>query len=198
MIKSMLRSEITDNRWYKSMLAGNPGEGSAYELIETAIVSGVSTTEINFSGLNAYASTYKHLQIRAVVRSGTGNVNIRINGDSGANYTAHQLYGGGTSGTTVISQRLGDTTFFLSAFSVSSGEVANAFASSIIDILDPYAAKNKTVRTFTGMVQTAPNSYILIRSGLHISTEQLTSISLFVSTGTYVAGSRFSIYGIKG
>jgi hypothetical protein len=166
---------------------------STYELIETAIVSGSTTSNITFSGLEAYSSNYKHLQIRGIVRSSATNIAIRINGDTGTNYTGHQMY---SFGTTVPSDRLSDTTLFVSSFSVSSTETANAFAASIIDILDAYAVKNKTLRTFTGMKQV--DGYVGLRSGLHINTSPLASISLTPTTGTYVAGSRFSIYGIRG
>ena len=71
-------------------LAGVTGGGPAYELLEsTTLSSGASS--VTFSGLSAYATDYKHLQIRAVTQINKTtdtieNVFVRLNGDTGANY----------------------------------------------------------------------------------------------------------------
>jgi hypothetical protein len=73
--------------------AGAGGVGATYELIESQIL-GSNQSSITFSSLATYASTYKHLQIRAAGK-GSGNsfeetnVNLRFNGDTGSNYSAH-------------------------------------------------------------------------------------------------------------
>ena len=177
--------------------AGGVAFDSSYELIETSIVSGVSTSSVVFSNLGDYSSTYKHLQLRAVVRSasaGANNIFMRLNADTGNNYTAHQLFGNGSS---VSSARAGETNTFYTGLTNTGGEVADAFAPTVIDFLDVYATKNKTVRTLTGTIGSELNG-VTLRSGLYLSTDSLTSITCNCQSGNFVAGSRFSLYGVKG
>lgn len=179
------------------ILAGAGGVAGDYELIETVIVSGASTSSVVFSSLGDYSSTYKHLQLRAVVRSasaGANNIFMRLNGDTGNNYTAHQLFGNGSS---VSSGRAGETNTFYTGLTNTGGEVANAFAPTVIDFLDVYATKNKTVRTLTGTIGSELTG-VTLRSGLYMSTASLTSITCNAQSGVYAAGSRFSLYGVKG
>jgi hypothetical protein len=69
----------------------------AYDSIATVNASGSSGT-ITFSSI---PSTYTHLQIRAIARTGRGVVGdtlrMTFNGDSGSNYVYHALYGDGAS-----------------------------------------------------------------------------------------------------
>jgi hypothetical protein len=169
---------------------------SDYELISTTTL-GTATSSVTFSSLGDYSSTYKHLQLRIVSRhdnSGSANVFMRLNGDTGANYTAHRLSG---NGSTVVSARAAETTNFFTALTNDSSEAANAFGAGIIDFLDVYAAKNKTVRTLTGKIG-ASFSEVTLRSGLYMSTASLTTILCSAQSGNFVTGSRFSLYGIKG
>jgi hypothetical protein len=175
-------------------LAGSGGVEGDFELIETAIVSGTSTSTITFSGLASYASTYKHFQIRVVGRAGGLGFKLRLNGDTGSNYIGHQLFG---SGSAVSSGLLTTDTSLSTAFTAASTSTANAFSAGVIDILDAYAAKNKTMRTFTGMTNNE-YTFVALRSGLYLSTSSLTSITLLSESGNYVAGTRLSLYGIKG
>lgn len=194
MIKSMTRSTITNSRWYESMLAGNTAfSPSDYELIETQILTG-NQASITFSSLGTYSSTYKHLQIRGVARSSSAAINLRmrINSDAGSNYASHYLEGNGSA---VNSGSVG-TQSFMGLGVVAT--TANQFSPMIIDILDSYAAKNKTIRSFQG-AQSGANSWVGLHSGLWMSTSSITSMSLIAGpSDTFAIGSRFSLYGIKG
>jgi hypothetical protein len=193
MNKSMKRSMITNNNWYKSMLAGN--DFSHYELISTTVL-GVTAASVTFSSLGDYSSTYKHLQIRTTARSSgsgsLGTINMTINGDTGANYASHVLFGNGSS---VNSFGAANRTSFGASLHANSGATANSFGASVIDILDPYSTtKNKTVRSFGGV----GGAEVTLNSGHRRNTESVTSFTLTPQSGSFVSGSRFSIYGIKG
>jgi hypothetical protein len=172
---------------------GAPAFSSDYELIETAIVSGTSTSSITFSSLGTYSSTYKHLQIRMTTRdtrtsNGQNLSLLRFNSDSGANYSSHQLFAIGSAGEA-------NTTFIYGGYNSTDANTTGNFAGSVIDILDPFSTtKNKTTRTLTG---TATNNIRLL-SGNWRNTAPVTSIQLVADSFNYVAGSRFSLYGIKG
>jgi hypothetical protein len=178
--------------------AAGAGVGVAgdYELIETSILTS-SASSVTFSNLGTYSSTYKHLQIRLAVRTsnaGTGFVVGRFNSDGGSNYRAHWIRGNGSD---VGSSESGlATRFYASRFDAAT----NVFCPGVIDILDAYSTtKNKTTRTFTGNHGTSPNEIYLF-SGLWMNTASITSITLLPDggSGTLSAGSRFSLYGIKG
>jgi hypothetical protein len=175
--------------------AGAGGVQGDYELIETQIL-GSAQASVVFSSLGTYSSTYKHLQIRYVTRA-TVNADrdpivMRFNADTGSNYAHHQLF---TNGSGPFSEA------FTSQTRMRVGEVTGAnpsgtiFGASVVDILDPYSTtKNKTVRAFTGT-----QSFTALFSGVYLSTSSTTSLTLLPSSASnFVAGSRFSLYGIKG
>jgi hypothetical protein len=182
-------------------LAGSGGGvASDYELIESVIL-GSSQSSVTFSSLDTYSSTYKHLQIRWTARSdrsGQDNdvLGIRFNGDSGSNYAFHRLGGDGSS---VFSESGTSQTLPAFGYTVAAGTTtSNSFGAGVIDILDPYSTtKNKTVRVLSGL--TGGRSWVFLASGLWMNTASATSITVDQLYGpNFIAGSRFSLYGIKG
>ena len=170
-----------------------------YELISTTVVSGTATTSVTFSSLGDYSSTYKHLQIRAVVRSAKAAQNsdsmiMRLNGDGGNNYSRHELYG---DGSTVASYAEASRSSFYISQPPAASATANIFNASVTDLLDAYSTtKNKTKRTMFG--STGVN-LIDLASGAWLNTASITTIAFTLSsTDKFLAGSRFSLYGIKG
>jgi hypothetical protein len=182
---------------YKSMLAGNPTfVDSNYELIESVFVTS-NTASVTFSNLDTYAPEYKHLQIRLVAKnSSTGSsVDLRMNDVTSSVYSAHYLSG---SGSSVISQANPATTRIIFQYASSPTATANSFGTAVIDILEAYStSKKKTVRGLAGRVETTPA--VQLAGGLFDSTVSITSLTLSSpASNNFVAGSRFSIYGIKG
>jgi hypothetical protein len=181
------------------ILAGSGGVASSYELIATEILT-ASQASVTFGSLGDYSSTYKHLQIRYVARSDrAANADssfMRLNGDTGSNYSWHTLR--------VVDTVL-DSEGFATQSSMRSGRLsantttADVFAASVIDILDPFStSKNTTIRFLDGFMA-ATSNWVELGSGAWYNTSSVTSISLDQVFGTnFVAGSRFSLYGIKG
>jgi hypothetical protein len=171
--------------------AGGGGATGTYELIESYIL-GSNQSEVSFSSLATYASTYKHLQIRMVALGTTSvdNQFIRFNSDSGNNYNGHFLFGDGSSvGSTVYTPK---SQIYIGNSSVT----ANQFTAVIVDILDAFSStKNKTVRALYGSVGTP--SVVQLISGAWFNTASLTSISVARLTNNYATGSRFSLYGLR-
>jgi hypothetical protein len=172
--------------------AGVSEGGETYELIESVILTGTQAS-VTFSSLATYASTYKHLQIRSVAKGTDYNDNIflQFNGNTGNNYSHHRLLGDGSSVSSVATTTTSD---LIGGFYSSSA--TNIFAPSITDILDPFSTtKNTTIRCLHGD-SNAPT--IRLASGAYYNTEAISSITLFAKVLSFVAGSRFSLYGIKG
>ncbi len=177
-------------------LAASSSSAGSFDLLETTVLTG-SQASVEFTNLTSkYASTYQHLQIRAVARgTGTGAsdyIGIRLNGDTGTNYAWHQIYG---NGSTVGSGAATSTTRGLVAEIAGSGQTANSFGGAVIDILDPFeTTKNKTMRGLSGNPTTAVNLW----SSFWNNTAGVTSITLVEYDGASLAsGSRLSLYGLK-
>ena len=169
------------------------GGGGAYDLLETTVLTG-TTSSITFSSID---QSYKHLQIRMVSRNSgdTSGSLLRFNGDSGSNYATHRLYGFNDSVTS--GALTSDTSMDLIAFSSNSLSSSADFGAGVIDILDyTNTSKNTTIRGIGGREQASSTSdFSVLLSGVWLNTSAVTSITL--STNTYAIGSRFSLYGIK-
>lgn len=182
-------------------LAASGGVIGDYELISTTIL-GSTASSVTFSSLDTYSSIYKHLQIRVACMFDTPNSNIqaRINGDSGANYARHALRGNGSSASGSRANSINQMLVHYNQDNTSTTEPA----SSVIDFVDAYAAKNKTMRAFSATTSGANKNQIYFSSGLWMSTASLTSITIQAGTsfdssgGNFRTGSRFSLYGIRG
>jgi hypothetical protein len=180
--------------------AGGADLGS-YELITTEIL-GSAQASIVFSNLGDYSSTYKHLQVRALAKSSDNsvilrNLAVRINGDTGNNYAWHELNGNGSS---VVSYAETSNSSMSAGVLVASGGggtvTTNQHGAFVIDFLDAYSTtKNKTMRALSGAVSS--QSSVRLSSGFRNNTASITSLTFF-TTGNLAAGTRMSIYGLKG
>ena len=169
----------------KSLLAGNDAIfAGSYESIATVDVGSGGSSTITFASI---PQTYTHLQIRAIVNTGAGN--IRFNNDSSTNYSRHYLYGNGSTVTA------GSTTSSTAANVLDFTNIANCFGANIVDILD-YADTNKykTIRSLTGF-ETNSQGEVIIFSGLGRSTAAVSTITL--TGGTAAQYSSYALYGIK-
>lgn len=174
---------------------GGGGGAGSYDLLESNILAS-AVASVTFS-VSAYAATYKHLQIRMTskVSSGTGTNDafITFNSDSGSNYAWHRMMG---NGSTVTSDASSSTTFMLSTVSPNDNSASLSWGAGLIDILDPYStSKNKTIRTLSGQLDSSTR--VQLNSGLWMSTAAVSSVIVAAGSGTWKAGSRFSIYGLK-
>lgn len=174
-------------------LAVSGVSAGSFDLLETQILSS-NTSSVTFSSLSTYASTYQHLQIRAVAKTDRGgadndNVIIRFNGDSGSNYSCHFLRGaGGSASSGALSN---ETKIIARAVGGNDGN----FGAVVIDILDAFeTTKYKTTRSLGGY----SNAILELGSGSWRNTAALTSILLDQDVGSnFLVGSRFSLYGSK-
>jgi hypothetical protein len=182
-----------------SLLMGNaPYVPPSFESIASLTGNG-SIGTYTFSSI---PSTYTSLQIRmSVLKSaGSGEMRLRINGDTGSNYVWHNL--SGYNGT--ASARGGTAQSYIQ---ISSNVSANADMSTtypsvaIIDIHNyTISTQNKTVKSWGGVDQnTATNSDINLNSGLWLNTSAITSLTVYYSAASNLAsGTTISLYGIKG
>jgi hypothetical protein len=194
---------ILDYSKTSNFLSGNaPLSLGSFNLLETTTLS-TNTSSVTFSGLGAY-SDYKHLQIRAVTKwgypgggSASRGINLRLNGDSGSNYSIHNLSGNGSS---VDSGATASTSGGLMGATTSGDTGSPDFGVQIVDLLD-FSNPNKytTARTLSGYKIPSGTSYIQLLSGSWRNTAAVTSLTFheYGVGGHFAIGTRISIFGVK-
>jgi hypothetical protein len=182
---------------YADMLAGNAVfVDPAYESIATTTVGAGGASQITFTSI---PSTYKHLQLRAIARTGVvateDDIFIELNGDFGSNYSFHQLLGDGSS---AISNGSASNTAAYVMRTAGASATSGVFAINVLDILDySNTNKNKTFRGLTGLDNNGSGS-VRMRSSAWLNTSAITSIVLKPANSTLSQYSSFALYGIKG
>jgi hypothetical protein len=170
----------------------------SFESISTYTVTGSAVANVTISSI---PSTYKHLQLRMLARETSATVGgqsqMRINGDSGANYTYHTLFGSGSAAT---SDGSGGYQWAYGVDRHTNGnDPANTFGATIFDFLDyTNTSKYKTLRAFGGYDANGTGQ-IRLHSALWTSTSAITSLYFEnQGGGSYAVGTQFALYGIKG
>ena len=177
--------------------AGAAGAAGAYEWLETQVL-GTAAASVTFSNVDTnYASTYQHLQLRVVARTDRANaldrLDILLNGDTGTNYSAHELQG---SGSLVQSAGYANLARAESGYISGGNNTASSFGVSIIDILDAFeTTKYTTMRALSGVTGSA--TYIVLFSSSWRNTAAVNEIKLDNISSNFAIGSRFSLYGLR-
>jgi hypothetical protein len=170
-------------------------DSGAFESIATTTVGSGGQSTITFSDIS---QKFKHLQLRCLARGSTGTQdaqsNMRLNGDSGTNYSYHRIYGDGASSGT---DGAANATAAMAGINAGASSLANTFAVGVVDILD-YADTNKfkTVRTLTGYDQNGQGA-VYLWSNSWRSTSAVSSITITTSAN-FSQYSSFALYGIRG
>jgi len=145
-------------------------------------------------------ASYEHLQLRASLRSTSGvyamRLKINLNGDTGTNYSNHNVRGS-TSSPTAYAQTGAayiQTSDGMHGSSLPPGE----YASFIMDILD-YANTNKntTCSLMAGSALTHTDNRVQFGSGLWDNTAAITTILFTPNAGSFSRGCEFTLYGLN-
>jgi hypothetical protein len=187
---------------YTDMLAGNTtwnpwSPDGAYDSLATVTVPAGGVASINFTGI---PNTYKHLQIRGIVKSTTSgssfsSVLLNFNSDSSSSYTRHIVWG---DGATAYAYGLANTTAWaIGANDFPTAGYTNIFGAHIVDILD-YAStsKNKTVRALTGCDVNGAGE-VALSSTVYFKTNAISSIQLVSASGNFAQFSQYTLYGVR-
>ena len=176
---------------------GTPASTNSYESIATTTVGAGGSATVTFSSI---PSTYKHLQVRGIVRNTAAGTSIngifaQFNSDTASNYSRHNLIGDGASATATAST---STTNVLAGQYPQGGTTASIFSGFVFDILD-YGDINKYKTTrASGGVDLNGSGQIRLISGNWRSTSAITSITLTPEDANFAQYSQFALYGIKG
>jgi hypothetical protein len=151
---------------------------ATYDSLATTTASG-SQSSISFTSIPA---TYTDLVL--IINAGTNTgYSVRLNGDSGSNYSYTRIYSDGSS---AASDRGTNTTDIISGW---GGSTNNIITVQIMNYAN--TSTNKTAITRIG-----DNSYTAAVVGLWRNTAAVNQVSI-VGGSNWVAGSTFTLYGIK-
>lgn len=152
------------------------------------ITVGTATPTVEFTSI-PQTFTDLVLVVNAIPASGPNIGLMRINGDTGANYSMTGMRG---NGSTAVSYRQNGVTNLW--FDYAGDTIANTITNSIIHFFN-YAV---TTMQKTNLVrQNNASDTTEIMAQKWASTSAITSISLYWSTGNFAVGSSFTLYGIK-
>ena len=165
--------------------------GGAMESIATVTVGSGGSSSISFSSI---PGDYQHLQIRmlGLLSSSQQGVWVRFNSDTATNYSAHLLYGNGTSA--LAASRLSD-----GGMDAILPYGANQVFAGIVDILDyTSTSKYKTIRTFSGADNNG-SGIVGVTSGSWRNTAAVTAIHLSdqLAGGTFGQYTTAALYGVR-
>ena len=170
---------------------------NSYESIATTTVGAGGTASITFSSI---PSTYQHLQVRILGKSGytggTGpdNFDIRFNSDSTqTNYNRHLIRGNGSNAAALYS----NDNVIVACIS-TSGDNADTYGGVVLDVLD-YANTNKfkTTKVLGGVELNTTDGHIVFQSVLWRNTAAINT--LYVAPGNaWAQDTHVALYGIKG
>lgn len=160
---------------------------ATYDKIDKALVSGSSTSVITFSSIPA---TYTDLILIADAKldiSGQG-INLTFNGDTSSSYTSTRLYG---NGSTATSDRQASGSFI--NFALGSVDAGQLIVANIMNYSNATTFKTCLLR------QNTASAFVGALVGLWRATPAAINSLTLTSGGTskYVAGSTFTLYGIK-
>jgi hypothetical protein len=178
--------------------AGAPPAVGDFESIQTYTVGAGGSASITFSSI---PSTYKHLQLRILSRSArtdaADGISLRLNSDTGTNYSWHYLRGDGSSAGSGGSATQAE--ILLSYDFAANNAGSSIFGFGIVDILD-YANTNKykTVRTLAGNDRNGSGA-VGLTSGSWRNTAATTTLTLasYWGANNFLEYSSFALYGVK-
>jgi hypothetical protein len=173
-----------------------------YQSIATTTVGAGGVAEIDFTSI---PSTFKHLQVRALVRTNRASTRDALyiylnNTRTTTSYTTHNLNGdggggGGTSAGYSSTSGVGAQSGLLLGNSVAS----QTFSVFVMDILN-YADTNKntTIRMLGGWDSNGFGD-VFLNSNAFLSNDAVNRIGFDPTNGTgFIEYSSFALYGIKG
>ena len=167
---------------------------------QTATTDGffqIATTTLNVTAASITFSSipqgYTHLQVRYIARATVNdNTYMRFNGDTGANYSGHYIYGQGASAAS--GSIVNGTSFYTDVLTGS----ATSYNNAVVDILD-YANTNKykTIRSLGGSEFNNTDGSAFMNSGHWRSGSAISTIRIFPGADSFGIYSSFALYGVK-
>jgi hypothetical protein len=168
------------------------------ELITSVTVGSGGAASVTLPATGTIPTTYTDLKViisargdRAVVAD---NFYIRFNNDSGSNYVRKEIYGDGTNAASYG----GTATAFEYVYFNGSTSTANTFNNFEMYIPNYASSNQKSFSIDNAREGNATSGDLQLEAGLWTGTAAINSIKFTnQSTGNFVEGSTFYLYGIS-
>ena len=164
--------------------------GSTYTPIATTTL-GTAVSNITFSSISGSYTDLVLIVSTAMTSSGTGDLSLQFNSDTGSNYSATALSGNGSS---VLSNRYTNETQVRCTY---YGYLDTPIGTYIINLQNySNSTTYKTLISRANNTGNGTNSSV----GLWRSTSAITAIKVMATGGNatnFIVGSTFSLYGIS-
>jgi hypothetical protein len=148
------------------------------------VTLGTAVSSVTFSSIPA---TYRDLILILSTKlvSSAGTIRIRLNGDSGTNYSDAVMNGNGS--TTASNSRTGQTGAF-------AGSVGTSDTNTVIQLMD-YSATDKHKTLLTR--ENEPANLVAARAARYASNTAVTSVLVGNDAGVnFAIGCTFNLYGV--
>lgn len=171
---------------------GDDGMTLLYEVDLAATTATVTISSI--------PQTYRHLVLYATARTNGGvgvgpySLQMQLNGDTGSNYTGQYLRGSSSSAS---SGSFGSVTAMNVGLVTVTADTASRAAMNKIELLDYTGTTFHKVGVGFSVVSTGGVNYADVRNNIWLSTAAVTSLLLKSDNGSFIAGTSFSLYGVK-
>ena len=156
---------------------------STYEPIATTTLSS-NQASVSFSSIsNSYTDLV--LVANGALSAAYDSIELRLNGDTGTNYSRTFLSGNGTSASS------GNST---NTSSLALGLMGTENSTDIFHINN--YSNTSTYKTVISRANTASNT---VRAGVGTwrSTSAINQVTVIATSGNFISGSTFTLYGIK-
>jgi hypothetical protein len=149
---------------------------------------------IQFTSINqTFTDILAVLSLRA--DAATNEFRLRINGDTGSNYTDRRLFGLGSGSPTSNTS----TNNYLRAWGTNPTDyTANTFGNGQLYIPNYTGSAQKSISLDSVTENNSTEAVQNITAGLWTGTAAIDALLFFPSSGNFVAGSTISLYGIGG
>lgn len=163
-----------------------PSSGGGLTLLSTTTLTGSSVIISSISG------SYKNLQliVKDVYASSVGDINMRLNGDTGANYSFARIR---VNGTTVAGGNAGGGTFMQIAAPSTTNSTAIERSFAVV-YLPRYTDTDQQEITSTSFSYWSSLPTYYSASGNYNKSAAITSITILAEAGTFSGGTAY-LYG---
>jgi len=191
---------LNETQYRNSVVSGLVnGDGSLATQIPIVRIYSEMLSENTASIEVPVSGAYKHLLIvgsgRTTEAAYYSAVGARFNGDSGANY--RYQYDGGGNATQATAQGTGATYMIIGSMAGASAD-ANAVGCLFAILPNSFGALYKSSISVAGAHQGAAAD-MLVSSlvGFYQSTNPVASMTILPGSGSFVAGTAISVYGLS-
>lgn len=161
-----------------------------YDLLDSVTLSS-SASSVTFSSIS---QGYRDLVIvaSAALTAGTGNLTMRLNSDSGSNYSGVSMEGTGSA-----AQSGSGSTWNQFYVNINNGSLWSTKGIDVIQIMD-YSTTNKHKSILARGNGLGTGNSVGANAGRWANTSAVTTVQLLAGGATLAAGSTFYLYGIAG